>query len=381
MYETINSPFTIGSVTLKNRIIFAPTSMGLKEEEYLEKLGAIARGGTAMIIIGDVPVLKSPFLSLYSRKGFLRYRRITETIHQNGALAAAQLHMSDSQLSRLIKYLPGMITGKIKPNELRILLNNTVSDYITGLTDKRISEIIRGFGKAAVLAKKAGFDVIQIHGDRMCGSFSSSIYNRRKDRYGGSPKNRARFACEAVAAVRRALPDITIDFKLAVRQENPHYGNAGILMEELPVFVPLLEQAGVNSFHVTLANHSDLSDTIPPASHPYFHGEGCFLSYCDEVRRLTDLPVCGVGRLCSPDFVEEQLKSGRIQLAAMSRQLIADPEWVKKTASGSVSKLFKCTGCNRECLGGMQAHKGVHCIRDHIQTKNKSLSHERKVVS
>ena len=381
MYETINSPFTIGSVTLKNRIIFAPTSMGLKEEEYLEKLGAIARGGTAMIIIGDVPVLKSPFLSLYSRKGFLRYRRITDTIHQNGALAAAQLHMSDSQFSRLIKYLPGMITGKIKPNELRILLNNTVSDYITGLTDKRISEIIRGFGKAAVLAKKAGFDVIQIHGDRMCGSFSSSIYNRRKDRYGGSPKNRARFACEAVAAVRRALPDITIDFKLAVRQENPHYGNAGILMEELPVFVPLLEQAGVNSFHVTLANHSDLSDTIPPASHPYFHGEGCFLSYCDEVRRLTDLPVCGVGRLCSPDFVEEQLKSGRIQLAAMSRQLIADPEWVKKTASGSVSKLFKCTGCNRECLGGMQAHKGVHCIRDHIQTKNKSLSHERKVVS
>ena len=381
MYETINSPFTIGSVTLKNRIIFAPTSMGLKEEEYLEKLGAIARGGTAMIIIGDVPVLKSPFLSLYSRKGFLRYRRITETIHQNGALAAAQLHMSDSQFSRLIKYLPGMITGKIKPDELRILLNNTVSDYITGLTDKRISEIIRGYGKAAVLAKEAGFDVIQIHGDRMCGSFSSSIYNRRKDRYGGSPKNRARFACEAVAAVRRALPDITIDFKLAVRQENPHYGNAGILMEELPVFVPLLEQAGVNSFHVTLASHSDLSDTIPPASHPYFHGEGCFLSYCDEVRRLTDLPVCGVGRLCSPDFVEEQLKSGRIQLAAMSRQLIADPEWVKKTASGSVSKLFKCTGCNRECPGGMQAHKGVHCIRDHIQTKNKSLSHERKVVS
>ena len=381
MYETINSPFTIGSVTLKNRIIFAPTSMGLKEEEYLEKLGAIARGGTAMIIIGDVPVLNSPFLSLYSRKGFLRYRRITETIHQNGALAAAQLHMSDSQFSRLIKYLPGLITGKIKPDELRILLNNTVSDYITGLTDKRISEIIRGFGKAAVLAKEAGFDVIQIHGDRMCGSFSSSIYNRRKDRYGGSPKNRARFACEAVAAVRRALPDITIDFKLAVRQENPHYGNAGILMEELPVFVPLLEQAGVNSFHVTLANHSDLSDTIPPASHPYFHGEGCFLSYCDEVRRLTDLPVCGVGRLCSPDFVEEQLKSGRIQLAAMSRQLIADPEGVKKTASGSVSKLFKCTGCNRECLGGMQAHKGVHCIRDHIQTKNKSLSHERKVVS
>lgn len=153
-----------------------------------------------------------------------------------------------------------------------------------------------------------------------------------------------------------------------------------MLKEELPVFVPLLEQAGVNSFHVTLANHSDLSDTIPPASHPYFHGQGCFLPFCDEVSRLTDLPVCGVGRLCSPDFVEEQLKSGRIQLASMSRQLIADPEWVKKTASGAGSQIFTCTGCNRECLGGMQAHKGVHCIRDRIKTTNESLSHERKVL-
>ncbi|WP_270815275.1 bilirubin reductase [Hungatella effluvii] len=380
MYETINSPFKLGNVTLKNRIIFAPTSMGLKEEEYVEKLGAIARGGTAMIIIGDVPVLKSPFLSLYSKKGFLRYRRITETIHKNGALAAAQLHMSDSQFRSLIKYLPGMITGKIKPDEMRVLLNDTVSGYITGLTDKRIAEITQGFGKAAVLAKDAGFDVIQIHGDRMCGSFSSSIYNQRTDRYGGSAENRARFACEAVAAVRKALPDMTIDYKLAVRQEDPHYGNAGVLKEELPVFVPLLEQAGVNSFHVTLANHSDLSDTIPPASHPYFHGQGCFLPFCDEVSRLTDLPVCGVGRLCSPDFVEEQLKSGRIQLAAMSRQLIADPEWVKKTSSGAGSRIFTCTGCNRECLGGMQAHKGVHCIRDRIKTANESLCHERKVL-
>ena len=115
----------------------------------------------------------------------------------------------------------------------------------------------------------------------------------------GKSKNRARFACEAVAAVRRALPDITIDFKLAVRQENPHYGNAGILMEELPVFVPLLEQAGVNSFMspwpIILTY-----DTIPPASHPDSHGEGR-LSYCNppppaRMRR--------VGRLCSPDFVK-----------------------------------------------------------------------------
>ena len=104
--------------------------------------------------------------------------------------------------------------------------------------------------------------MIQIHGDRMCGSFSSSIYNHRTDEYGGTAENRARFAVEAVSAVREKLPDMPIDYKLAVRQENPHYGNAGVIEDELKVFVPMLEKAGVTSFHVTLANHSDLENTI-----------------------------------------------------------------------------------------------------------------------
>ena len=112
--------------------------------------------------------------------------------------------------------------------------------------------------------------------------------------------------------MRRALPDIPIDYKLAVRQENPHYGNAGVLEEELGVFVPLLEQAGVTSFHVTLANHGSLTDTIPPANHPQFGQEGCFLKFCDQVRALTELPICGVGGLTDPEFVEEQLARGRM---------------------------------------------------------------------
>ena len=169
--------------------------------------------------------------------------------------------------------------------------------------------------------------MVQVHGDRMCGSFSSSLFNHRTDRYGGSPENRARFAVEAVSAIRRRLPNVPIDYKLAVRQENPHYGNAGVLEEELPIFVPLLEQAGVTSFHVTLADHGELTDTIPPKNHPEFGAEGCFLKFCDQVRQLTKLPICGVGGLTDPDFVEEQLRSGRIDCAAMSRQLIADPDW------------------------------------------------------
>ena len=85
MYETINSPVDYGGLTLKNRIIFAPTSMGLPGDELIARLRAIAKGGCAMIILGDVPVGQHGFgLSLYSKKGFAFYQRIAETVHAEG---------------------------------------------------------------------------------------------------------------------------------------------------------------------------------------------------------------------------------------------------------------------------------------------------------
>ena len=365
MYETIQSPINYGGLPLKNRIIFAPTSLGLPQPEQIERLRNIAAGGCAMIILGDVPVLPHGFgPSLYSKKGMAYYKSLTDAVHQEGCKICAQLHQSDSNWKAMIKYIPKVLTHRISMEELRPLLNQQVGPYITNLPVEKINEIISAFGMAAQLAVQAGFDMVQVHGDRMCGSFSSALFNQRTDRYGGSPENRARFAAEAVSAIRRSLPEIPIDFKLAVRQEDPHYGNAGVLESELPIFVPILEQAGVTSFHVTLANHGGLTDTIPPASHPMFGAEGCFLKFCDTVKKLTRLPVCGVGGLTDPDFVERQLKNGRIDCAAMSRQLTADPQWPNKVATGRVKEIRRCVRCNQKCLGGMMAHQGVHCIYD-----------------
>ena len=269
----------------------------------------------------------------------------------------------------MLKYVPGVLTKKISMEELRPLLNAEVAPYISKLSTRKIHKIINGFGEAAVLAVKAGFDMVQVHGDRMCGSFSSTVFNHRTDEYGGSAENRARFAVEAVKAIRSHLPEIPIDYKLAVRQENPHYGNAGVVEEELAVFVPLLVQAGVTSFHVTLANHSALENTIPPANHPEFKETGCFLKFCDEVRRYTSVPLCGVGGLNDPDFVEQQLASGRIQCAAMCRQLLADPNWVNKLQSGNAAKIHRCVRCNKKCLGGLIAHQGTRCVYDALNAK------------
>lgn len=364
MYETIKSPVNYGGMKLKNRIIFAPTSLGLSGEAYEEVIRRTAKGGCAMIIIGDVPVGKYGPMSLFSKKGFRRYRKLCEIAHQENCRICAQLHQSDSNIRAMLKYLPGVLTKKITGQDLRRLLNDEVSPYITNLPEKKVKKITSSFGPAASRAAEAGFDMIQIHGDRMCGSFASDVFNHRTDSYGKSLQNRLRFALEAVRAVRKSLPEIPIDYKLPVRQEHPHYGNAGVLEEELKDVVPALEAAGVTSFHVTLADHSELEDTIPPKTHPYFSEEGCFLKFCDEVRRYTTLPVCGVGGLTSPEFVEEQLRTGRIDCAAMSRQLIADPDWPRKVMEGKEKQIHRCVRCNRDCLGGIQRHEGVHCIYD-----------------
>ena len=320
-YTTIGQPIDYGGITLKNRIFFAPTTMGLRKEEYFEKLRRIAAGGCAMIIIGDVPVSRSIFApTLFSKKGFAYYKEMAEIVHRYDCKLCAQLHQNDTVMSGMLRYLPKILRGKCSQMELRALMNEQTGTYISGLPESKVQEITKSFGAAAQ---------------------------------------------EAVSAVREQLPDIPIDYKLAVRQEHPHYGNAGVLEEEIPIFVPILQKAGVTSFHVALANHSKLENTIPPRNHPEFGQEGCFLKFCDEVRKCTQLPICGVGGLSSPAFVDEQLKSGRIDCAAMSRQLIADPDWVNKVLEGRSEEIHKCVRCNKECLGGMYQHKGVHCIYDH----------------
>lgn len=119
--------------------------------------------------------------------------------------------------------------------DLRPLPNQKVSPYVCGLSARKIRQITSHFGRAAIQARKAGFDMVQIHGDRMLGSFASPVFNHRTNEYGGSIENRIRFAVEAVKAVRLQARDQPFDFKLSVRQESPHYGNAGVLPEELSV--------------------------------------------------------------------------------------------------------------------------------------------------
>ena len=233
-FPAIASPLHLGpegrGATLKNRIVVSPTTFGLPHDAYVRRIAGIARGGCAMVVIGDVPVRRHERASLFSRKGAAEYRDLVEAIHAGGALAAAQLHESDSDFKALIPYVPGVLMKKISMMELRHILNEKAKELVTNMPVRKVRAITAAFGPAAVRARELGFDVMQIHGDRMVGSFSSALMSSREDEYGGSPERRTRFAVEAVRAVREAVPEMAIDYKLAVRQEDPRYGQAGVLL-------------------------------------------------------------------------------------------------------------------------------------------------------
>ena len=379
-YPHLSSPIRLGNVTFRNRMFAAPMggtditadcSVGPRTPGFYELR---AKGGAAAVTASELVVHPATdashmfHLNLTTPGNLAGWTFLADAVRRHGAIPSVELSHSG-------QYAGTYLTDKEKKKSLAQYgpSDGVRPDGIPvkALTAEQIHSIVEAYGETAALAKRAGFEMIMVHGGHgwLINQFLSPYFNHRTDEYGGSAERRARFAVEAVKAVHAAVPGMAIDYKLAVRQENPHYGNAGVVEEELAVFVPLLVQAGVTSFHVTLANHSALENTIPPASHPEFKENGCFLKFCDEVRRYTSVPLCGVGGLNDPDFVEQQLASGRIQCAAMCRQLLADPNWVNKLQSGNAAKIHRCVRCNKKCLGGLIAHQGTRCIYDALNAK------------
>ena len=217
--------------------------------------------------------------SLYTKKGFAWYQRLAEIVHREGCKLCAQLHQSDSNLKAMLKYIPGRAhRTQITMEELRPLLNEQVGPYITGLPAAQgARRSPTPLARRRCWPGKAGFDMVQIHGDRMCGSFSSgSVQPPHRCATAAAPENRARFAVEAVRAVRQpfagACPSTT---NWLSGRRTPTTATPACWKAKLGIFVPLLVEAGVTSFHVTLANHSSLG-RIPsrPPTHPYFKGGG-----------------------------------------------------------------------------------------------------------
>ena len=184
MYENIFKSIKIRDLEIKNRIVFAPTSMGYNEEEIVNKFINIAKGGTGLIIIGDISVRSSfhgGIKTLENDKNIEYFKNITDEVHKYGCKVSAQLFHPEYDVDYIVSL---MRSNKGSREELRRELKENTINYINNLSKEKINEIQEAYVKAAIRAEKAGFDMIQIHGDRLLGSFSSSIFNKREDAFG-----------------------------------------------------------------------------------------------------------------------------------------------------------------------------------------------------
>lgn len=369
MYKNIFKPIKIRDLEIKNRVVFAPTSMGYDREAYLKKLIEIASGEVGLIVIGDISVADSfhkgiPTLSDDVHIDY--YKKVTDAVHKYGCKISAQLFHPDYDIDS-IKEL--MKTKSASREEVREKIKESMYSYINNMSKEKIDDIQNSFVKAAIRAKKAGFDMIQVHGDRLLGSFSSSIFNKRNDEYGGSAENRVKMSVEVVKKIRSEINDIPIDYKLGIRKENPDLGKGGPCLDEVETFVNLLDEAGVDSFHVAIANHSFIKDTIPANNHPYLKGEGCFLDLAKEVKKHTNKFVCGVGKLQTPEFINNVLEND-LDMIALSRQLIADDKWAIKVKEGREQEINYCRFCNVKCTNSLMNGTPFGCI---LQEKSKDV--------
>lgn len=346
-------PITIGNLTLKNRIVFAPASFGHDALSQYEKL---AHGGCGMIVLADLSVVPSfmgaPGLDSMQHADY--FRQIIDVCHRYDCKVSAQLFHPEYDVLQIRELY--QLMGRTEPQKVRTELSHSIETFCDTLTPDHIAEILIAFEIAANRAETIGFDMIQIHGDRLAGSFTSPHFNHRTDAYGDYRK----FPVKLVSAIRKGALHLPLDYKLTIRTENPDYGRGGIAADQISEFVRLLENAGIDSFHVSLANHTTTGDTIPAADHPYFSQPACFSALALNVAQHTSKPVCCVGKIQNPETAEDLLTQG-ISLIGMCRQLIADPEWPEKILNHN-NNILKCTYCNQSCVGALKTGRTVGCI-------------------
>jgi len=354
-FEKLFEPGRIGTMRLKNRITMAPmgTQMyaeGFVTEQLKDYYEARARGGVSLITIDHLKISypigagKKNTARIDDDKFITGLAELLEVVHRHDVCMVAQLgHMGPadiageggrplaaSSLMRQADYThpPSSAVDYSQPRAM-------TKDEIVATTEK--------FVQAALRAKRAGFDAVQVHAANryLLASFVSPYWNQRDDEYGGVLANRARFVLEVVRAIRA---EVGSDYPILCRVNGEERDVEGGVTPALAAqFCRLLQDAGVNGIDVS---------SMHPHSPEY--SSGFNIAAAQAIKQVVDIPVNVAGRL-DPVIEEEVLRAGKCDFVTIGRPLIADPELPNKAASGRLTAAVPCVYCvnclavDREC--------------------------------
>ena len=360
MENVILQPIEVGGQTFKNRIMFPPLTTGYEKngmisEQDMGFYTRLAKGGVGYIVLGDVAPINSfsPTPKLFDDSQIPAFKALADSVHAYGTKLGVQLFHPEYDVDAI-----NSLFMQKKFDEMRQRLHHDMMFFTDEVSEEMLMAIIDKMCACAVRAQKAGVDVIQIHGDRLNGCLCSTRMNHRTDKFGGSLENRVRFARMLTRAIRKAVPDMVIDYKLSI--VTPQRGKGGIDEADAVQFAQWLVEDGVDMFHVAQANHTgNMADTIPPMGvQPY----GFFVKIAGDIKKAVNVPVSAVGRIVDAEMAARVIESGMADMVAVGRPLLADPDWGTKIAAGKACDIRRCISCNKGCTDAIQNRQFLSCV-------------------
>lgn len=365
MFDRIFEPVRIGTLELKNRLVFPVLSTNQGSEEgAMTDLGknfyaARAQGGVGLVITGSYAIDPRGHVfhhqfTIYEEEDHPALRELVKIVQGHGAKVAFQLHHAGSRAAPKISGTQPVTSSPI-PHPIHFERPKFVSIPPRALTLKEIREMVERYAWAAKAGKELGFDAVEIHSAHahLVDQFLSPLLNHRRDEYGGDLAGRARFGREVVAEVRRAVgPGYPILCKINAGEFVP----GGVTLEDAQQVARWLEEAGADALQVSVGQSNMISPTLPGV-----FPQGCFVPLAAAIKEAVSIPVIAVGRIKHMQMAEEIVRQGKADLVAMGRSLLADPELPRKAMEGRLQEIKPCIACIQGCISGVLSALSLKC--------------------
>ncbi|MCQ2444740.1 MAG: FAD-dependent oxidoreductase, partial [Mailhella sp.] len=274
---------------------------------------------------------------------------LADAIHSGGAKASIQIMHGGRAANSdraghigLVSYVPG----------------HTPYQNSAVFTSEEIARLVRSFADAAVRAREAGFDAVELHGAHgyLLAQFMSPLLNRRTDEYGGSLENRMRFPLVVLRAVKRAVGS---DLALIYRMSAAEGLDGGITVGDSCVLAAALSDNGIDAIHVSVGTRETKHIVAPPPCVPC----GWNASIARAIKNAVNarIPVIVAGRVINENCACDILERGDADMVAMGRALIAEPDLPNLVRDGKEDEILRCIGCNEGCSNGSATGVGIGC--------------------
>ncbi|TRW47973.1 NADPH-dependent 2,4-dienoyl-CoA reductase [Aliidiomarina halalkaliphila] len=353
-YPHMLAPLDLGFTQLKNRVLMGSMHTNLEEErggfaKLAEFYAQRARGGVGLIVTGGIsPNVRgrlAPFASQLSYPWQVaKHRQVTEAVHEAGGKIAMQILHAGRYSYHPLSLAPSAIKAPITPFKPK------------EMSERQIKRTIKHYARSATLAKKAGYDGVEIMGSEgyLINQFICRRTNQRKDGWGGSFENRIRFPLEILRAVREA---VGTDFIVIYRLSMLDLVEDGSTLDEVIALGKAAEEAGATIINTGIGWHEARVPTIV-TSVP----RAAFRWITARLKQELSVPVVATNRINTPEIAEDILANNEADMVSMARPFLADPDFVNKAAAGKADRINTCIACNQACLDHVFENKRASCL-------------------